>query len=84
MTVNNQPLAALHTLSASNAVPRSREQERVVADRVRDVGEKHSDGERNKGEVSNQNPSQPLDLDVLWRHHELFQDAVNSEIKEQA
>ncbi len=19
----------------------------------------------------------PLDLDVLWRHHELFQDAVN-------
>ena len=36
-----------------------------------------SNGERNKGEVSNQNPSQPLDLDVLWRHHELFQDAVN-------
>lgn len=21
--------------------------------------------------------AQPLDLDVLWRHHELFQDAVN-------
>jgi hypothetical protein len=41
-----------------------------------------STGERNKGEVSNQNQSQPLDLDVLWRHHELFQDAVNSETKE--
>jgi hypothetical protein len=36
-----------------------------------------STGERNKGEVSNPKPSQPLDLDVLWRHHELFQDAVN-------
>ena len=24
----------------------------------------------------------PLDLDVLWRRHELFQDAVDSEIKE--
>jgi hypothetical protein len=22
-------------------------------------------------------PGKPLDLDVLWRHHELFQDAVN-------
>ena len=32
----------LDILSASNVVPRSRERERVVADRVRDVGEKHS------------------------------------------
>ena len=32
----------LGILSASNDVPRSRERERVVADRVRDVGEKHS------------------------------------------
>src|ERR1035437_7406437 len=32
----------LGILSASNVVPRSRERERVVADRVRDVGEKHS------------------------------------------
>ena len=30
------------SLSASNDVPRSRERERVVADRVRDVEEKHS------------------------------------------
>src|ERR1039458_6509682 len=36
----------ISTLSASNDVPRSRERERVVADRVRDVGEKHSFAER--------------------------------------
>ena len=41
-----------------------------------------STGERNEVRCRNQNPAQPLDLDVLWRHHELFQDAVNSEIKE--
>jgi len=46
-------------------------------------------GERNKGEVSNTNPWQPLPnwQDILpvapkhseggWQHHELFQDAVN-------
>jgi hypothetical protein len=38
-----------------------------------------SNGERNKGEVSNPNPWQPLPNwpDILWQHHELFQDAVN-------
>jgi hypothetical protein len=34
------------SLSASNAVPRSRERERVVADRVRVIGEKRSFAER--------------------------------------
>jgi hypothetical protein len=36
-----------------------------------------STGERNKREVSNQNPRQPLPnwQDILWQHHELFQDA---------
>ena len=32
---------------------------------------------QDQSKCRNQNPSQPLDLDVLWRHHELFQDAVN-------
>jgi hypothetical protein len=38
-----------------------------------------STGERNKGEVSNPSPWQPLPnwQDILWQHHELFQDAVN-------
>jgi len=38
-----------------------------------------STGERNKGEVSNPNPWQPLPnwQDILWQHHQLFQDAVN-------
>jgi hypothetical protein len=46
-----------------------------------------SNGERNKGEVSNQPEWQPFDpdpkiarqkwQDALWQHHELFQDAVN-------
>jgi len=26
---------------------------------------------------SKDEPGKPLDLDILWRHHELFQDAVN-------
>ena len=38
-----------------------------------------SNGERNKGEVSNQNPWQLLDNwpEKLWQHHALFQDAGN-------
>ncbi len=34
-------------------------------------------GERNEVGCRTQNPSQPLDLDVLWRHHELFQDMAD-------
>ena len=39
-----------------------------------------STGERKKGEVSNPSPWQPLPnwQDILWQHHELFQDAVIS------
>jgi hypothetical protein len=36
----------MFTLSASNAFPRSRARERVVAERVRVVGEKHFIAER--------------------------------------
>jgi DNA repair photolyase len=36
----------LFSLSSSNAVPRPRERERVVEDRVRDDGENHFDAER--------------------------------------
>jgi hypothetical protein len=43
----------LGILSASNVVPRSRERERVVADRVRDVGGKAFLGGGDRGEVSN-------------------------------
>ncbi|MBE0540717.1 MAG: hypothetical protein IH623_04970 [Verrucomicrobia bacterium] len=36
---------SLLSLSSSNAVPRLRERERVVEDRVRDVGKNHSQAE---------------------------------------
>jgi hypothetical protein len=41
-------------LSASNDAPRSRERERVVEDRVRDVGEKHESAERTEVRCRNQ------------------------------
>jgi hypothetical protein len=67
-------------LSASTAVPRPRERERVVGDRVRVVGEEPISAERT--EVRCRNPfNQPSTLNhqLPQQHHQLFQDAVNSE-----
>jgi hypothetical protein len=48
-------------LSASDAVLRSREREKVAAGRMRVVGNEQTSAERNKGEVSKPNPWQPLE-----------------------
>jgi hypothetical protein len=71
-------------LSASIGFLRSREREKVAKPDEGCPG-KAIQWERNKGEVSNQNPWQPLGYRLSHighsakpLHHELFQDAVNS------
>ena len=76
-------------LSASTGFLRSREREKVAQPDEGCPG-KTIQWERNKGEVSNPNPWQPLPnwqaiLPVApkpgeggWQHHKLFQDAGNS------
>jgi hypothetical protein len=62
-----QLLASRSRTSTPQAVPEGKDMNRIYQGKVTAV--EIPDGKDEKGKT--------LDLDVLWRHHELFQDAVN-------